>query len=390
MTREFIDFVKAHENEDTARLLMSAARYPSVDMPAAVQQIEGLRSAREKWPGLLACEEFVYPPRLNREQSSSEATARYKASIFSSGDCQLSAIADLTGGMGIDTLAFAKVAEHVDYVERDAQLCALMEHNLRALGVPNVSVHCADSLEWLAANSTPFTALFVDPARRDAAGRKVAGFDDCTPNILGHLPLLLSRCGTLIVKASPMIDLGLACRQLGSVADVHVVELRGECKEVLFVCRHDAAEPTIHCVTVGSEPFSFTRAEESAAPVSLTDRVWRYLYEPSAALMKGGPYRLLAQRYGLAMLDASTHLYTADALVEGFPGRVFRVLHEVKAARKAVAEALPGGKAHVVTRNYPVAAAELQRRLGLREGGELFLVAATCAGRPRCWLCSLA
>jgi hypothetical protein len=384
--RETYTFAREHRDEDTARLLLSAARYPNIDMPATVQQIEGLRTAHEKWPSLLACEDYLYPPRLNREQASSEATARYKVEI---GQCKLTNVADLTGGMGIDTLAFAKVAEHVDYVERDPQLCALMEHNLRALGVTNVTVHCADSLDWLSATPSPLSAIYLDPARRDSAGRKVAGFEDCTPNILGHLPLLLSRCGTLIVKASPMIDLDLACRQLGSVADVHVVELKGECKEALFVCRHDAAEPTIHCVTVGSEPFSFTRVAEAAAPVSLATEVGPWLYEPSAAVMKGGPYRLLAQRHSLAMLDVSTHLYTADRLVEGFPGRVFRVLQEVKATRKAVAEVVPEGKAHVVTRNYPVAAAELQRRLGLKEGGELFLVAATHAGRPRCWLCSI-
>ena len=188
MTREFIDFVNAHKDEDTARLLLSAARYPSIDMPAAVQQIEGLRTAREKWPGLLECEEYLYPPRLNREQSSSEATARYKASIISTVNHKTSTVADLTGGMGIDTLAFAKVAEHVDYVERDSQLCALMEHNLRALGVSNVTVHCADSMEWFGSTKgyAP-TTIYMDPARRDAAGRKVAGFEDCTPNILDHI-----------------------------------------------------------------------------------------------------------------------------------------------------------------------------------------------------------
>ena len=81
MTREFIDFVKEHLYDDTSRLLLSAARYPSIDMSAAVQQIEGMRMAKEKWPSLLQYEEFRYPPRLNREQSSSEATAEYKSGV---------------------------------------------------------------------------------------------------------------------------------------------------------------------------------------------------------------------------------------------------------------------------------------------------------------------
>ena len=77
--RETLEFAREHKDEDTARLMLSASRYPAIDMAAAVQQIEGLRTAREKWPSLLQCEEFLYPPRLNREQASSEETAAHKA-----------------------------------------------------------------------------------------------------------------------------------------------------------------------------------------------------------------------------------------------------------------------------------------------------------------------
>lgn len=298
MNREFIDFVTTHEHEDTARLLLSAARYPSVDMPAAVQQIEGRRTAREKWPSLLACDDFLYPPRLNREQASSEETARHKAALLADGAQPLS-VADLTGGMGVDTLAFAAVAAEVHYVERNPQLCRLMEHNDKALGQENIRVHCADSLEWLVSDDRRFDILFVDPARRAATGRKVAAFEDCEPDILQHLGLLRSRCRWLMVKASPMIDIDLACRQLGAVAAVHVVSVRGECKEVLFVCcGADAvppSEPVIRCTMLPHSPLSalrsplrFTRSEEAAAGPRYCAAVGSYLYEPDAALMKGG------------------------------------------------------------------------------------------------------
>ena len=383
MTKEFIDFVNAHKDEDTARLLLSAARYPSIDMPAAVQQIEGLRTAREKWPGLLACEEFFYPPRLNREQSSSEATARYKASIISSDDCHLSTIADLTGGMGVDTLAFAKVAQHVDYVERDPQLCALMEHNLRALRIDNVSVHCADSMEWLTAAGR-YDLLFVDPARRAASGRKVAAFEDCMPNILEHAEMLRMHCRQLMVKASPMIDIDLGCRQLGNVNEVHVVGVKGECKEVLFVCGEPQGEPRITC-----EEVSFTRSEEAATEARYVKTMGRYLYEPDAMLMKGGPFKIIAVRYGIEQLGHNTHLYTSEKRLDGFPGRVFEVLQELKLSRKEVAAVIPDGKAHVVTRNYPVEAAALQRQLGLREGGDVFVVATSVGDRKCGFLCKM-
>ena len=385
MTREFIDFVKAHENEDTARLLLSAARYPAIDMPAAVQQIEGLRTAREKWPGLLACEEFIYPPRLNREQSSSENTARYKVSVISpfTSHPPSFTVADLTGGMGIDTLAFAKVAQHVDYVERDPQLCALMEHNLRALRIDNVSVHCADSMEWLTAAGR-YDLLFVDPARRTAFGRKVAAFEDCMPNILEYAEMLRMHCRMLMVKASPMIDIDLGCRQLGNVNEVHVVGVKGECKEVLFVCGEPQGEPRITC-----EEVSFTRSEEAATEARYVKTMGRYLYEPDAMLMKGGPFKIIAVRYGIEQLGHNTHLYTSEKRLDGFPGRVFEVLQELKLSRKEVAAVIPDGKAHVVTRNYPVEAAALQRQLGLREGGDVFVVATSVGDRKCGFLCKM-
>ena len=395
--REILAFAKEHKDEDTARLLLGASRYPGIDMQAAVQQIEGLRTAREKWPSLLECGDFLYPPRLNREQSSSEATAHYKAQLLTSA----TNVVDLTGGMGVDTLAFAKVAGRVDYVERDPALCALMERNLRALGVGNVAVHCADSIEWLSNNSeliTPNSALYIDPARRSATGRKVAAFEDCTPNILEHLPLLCT-CGRLLVKASPMADIDLACRQLGCVDEVHVVAVKGECKELLFLCCGEAAEPRIVCAGLNGikalkalkalSALSFTRSEKAAAEPCYCAAVGRYLYEPDAAVMKTGPFALVGQRYGLAMLARNSHLYTSDTPVEGFPGRRFEVLAELKLSRKAVLAAIPGGTAHVVVRNYPVDAAALQRQLGLREGGDLFVVATTVGTRKAGFLCKI-
>lgn len=405
MTREFIDFVNTHLEEDTARLLLSAGRYPGIDIAAAVQQIEGLRTAKEKWPGLLECEAFVYPPRLNREQASSEETATHKAYVADGlcGEEAFVSVADLTGGMGIDSIAFARrsrpvnplrtqVLSHVDYVDRSATLCALMEHNSKVLDLGNIAVHCADSLEWLTSTDRHYDIIYIDPARRAASGRKVAAFEDCEPNILQHMELLRRRCRWLLVKASPMIDISLAERQLGDVAEVHVVSVRGECKEVLFVCGAHEGETAVHCVIRGRSEGSFydcyfTRGEEDEAMPQFCPTIRRYLYEPDAALMKGGPYNLICQWMGVEKLARNTHLYTSDRHIGDFYGRTWEVLREVRLNRKDITEAVPSGKAHVAVRNYPVAAADLQRQLGLKEGGELFVVATTVGTRKCGLLC---
>ena len=69
------------------------------------------------------------------------------------------------------------------------------------------------------------------------------------------MPLLRSRCRWLIIKASPMIDLGMAQQQLQEVAEIHIVSIKGECKEVLFVCGPHEGETVIHCIA--KEPGGF-------------------------------------------------------------------------------------------------------------------------------------
>ena len=41
-----------------------------------------------------------------------------------------------------------------------------------------------------------------------------------------------------------------------------------------------------------------------------------------------------------------------------------------------------------MVRNYPMTAAELQKKLKLAEGGDLFVIAATMGKRPEGWLCT--
>lgn len=386
---DILQFARQHRDEDPLKLLLQQSKYPQVDMRQVVQQIEGQRQASAKWPTLAHCDEVLYPPKLNREQSSSEATAQYKAQLMS--DWGGGTVADLTGGMGIDSLFMARVAETVDYCEQNQELCQLAAHNFAALGQHNIRCHSGDSLEWLKSQTnTIYNTIYIDPARRDPKGRKVSAFEECTPNLLDNLALLLSRCSHLLIKASPMIDLYSALHQLGNVADVHIVALNGECKEVLFALNKAAERETqIHCVELRGDfaPIVFLPSEEEKAQTTYASQMGQYLYEPHATLMKGGCFGYISQKYKLQQLARNTHLYTSDILNKTFPGRRFQVLQELKP--KEASRIIPERKAHVVTRNYPMEAALLQKKLGLKEGGDLFVIGATLATKPTLWLCKL-
>lgn len=386
-----ISFAQAHRGEDAVRLMLQRDRYPGVEMALVAQQLEGMAQAEGKWPSWAACPEVCYPPKVNREQSSSEATARYKASLVGGGEG-----ADLTGGMGVDCYFMSLGTQQMHYCEQSEELCRLALHNYTALGQTNILVHKGDSLAWLQnCSEKQFDYLYVDPARRDSHGGRVTAFEDCQPNLLECLPLLRSRCRWLLVKASPMLDLQLATTQLGEVAEVHIVAVGGECREMLFLCGQPATgsqEPSIVCVNLratGRDEHRFTRSEEQNAPYRNAAEVERYLYEPHAALMKGGCYRLLSQWYDLGALDAHSHLYTSEKLQEDFPGRVFEVEQRLRLDAKSLRQVLPERRAHVVCRNYPVRADQLQRQLGLAEGGDHYLIATTHAGTRVGLLCRL-
>lgn len=384
---EILQFARTHRDEDPLKLLLQQKKYPQMDMRKVVQQIEGQRQASTKWPTLALCDEFLFPPKLNREQSSSEATARYKAQLVTSwgGDT----VADLTGGMGIDSLFMAKVTETVDYCEHNEELCQLTAYNFSILQQNNIRCHSGDSLEWLKNETdTIYNTIYIDPARRDDKGHKVAAFEDCTPNILDNLALFLNHCKHLLVKASPMIDIHSALQQLGDVSDVHIVALGGECKEVLFCIDNNINRETrIHCVELRGDfsPVVFTLTEEENAKASFATQMGKYLYEPHATLMKSGCFNCISQWFGIKKLARNTHLYTSDTFLENFPGRTFQVLQEVKP--KDVTRLISERKAHVVTRNYPTEAAVLQKKLGLKEGGDIFVIGSTIGSRPTLWLC---
>lgn len=389
MYEEIIAFAQDHIQDDPLKLVLQQKRYPDIDLSLVAQQLEGQRQAMQKWPALASCKQYFFPPKLNREQSSSQATAEYKAQLFSR--LGATTFADLTGGMGIDTYFIGRQAARVDYFELNPDLFPITQHNLAALGQHQIACHNADSIQHLADHDTTYDLILIDPARRNSMGGRVVAFEDCTPNLLDNLDLLHSRCQYLLVKASPMIDLRQATQQLGGVEEIHIVSVNGECKEVLFlVSNGETMKPMeTHCVNLqSSDPIViFTADQESDAVPRFVTLVGQYLYEPNASIMKGGCFNLLGNQLALAQLARNTHLYTSDTLVEHFPGRRFRILQEVSLNAKEVKKILPEGKAHVATRNYPMAAADLQKKLKIKEGGHLFIIAATLGTKPMGWLC---
>ena len=353
-----------------------------------LQQVEGRQRTHDKLPTFAQIEDWWYPVRLSCEQCSSEATARYKAEIIRQLGEKQDILIDLTGGYGVDTYFLSEQMAQAHYVERNEELCRIAQHNFQIANKP-IHVHNTSAEDFLAQYSMAGSVssdvkkevvVYLDPARRDAHGGKVFRIEDCEPNVIKLLPSLRAISNTILIKFSPMLDITSALQSLGNEWDVHVVALHNEVKEIIFVTGNNR----IHAVNIlheGNDQFSFTRSEEKSALCAMADCICEYIYEPNAAIIKAGAFRLVAERFQLHKLDHNTHLYTADQLIEDFPGRVWKVIAQPIKNQRDIA-ALGIQRAAILTRNYPLTPEELRKKFKVQESDSHFLIGARIATKP--------
>lgn len=369
-------FICDHQTDDVRTLALQARKYPDVDMPVAITQIAGRQAAAVKIPSWKETEGLWYPKHLSLEQCSSEMTARYKANLLTG-----NTLADLTGGFGIDCAFIASRFKHVTYVERQTELCEIAAHNFPLLNLPHIDIRNTDGVAYLKEMS-PVDCIFIDPARRNEHGGKTVAISDCEPDVAELEKLLLDRATRVMIKLSPMLDLSLALNTLRYATEVHVLSVNNECKELLIILeKAPAVEVPIHCVNLtakGEQYFRFTREQEQCSQCPYTDTPGIYLYEPNASILKAGAFRSVGTAYNVRKLHPNSHLYTSDALIEGFPGRIFRIISSCHLNKKEMGESLADvKKANITIRNFPSTVAELRKRIKLTDGGDTYLFATT-------------
>lgn len=458
----FEKFIVENGNADTVRLVMACKEWPvpedaelaELDAKSlAVNTIEGRRRLRKKLPEWVACTGLVYPSSLCAEQCSSSDTARYKASIVQRifneyvgtvasmvGDpCRTTGsategtesvpdknspttrnqsvtelaevtipsrgkVADLTGGLGVDSWAFSEVAEEVLYNEMNPALAAAARHNFKALGVTNIFIKnseaTSDSLKDIFGDFRP-DVIFLDPARRDSAGKKVFLLEDCSPDVLKILPELFGISRFVLLKLSPMADITMAVERLDRtyeeylekasgkgwngqwVREVHVVASGGECKELLILLDGEWNEGYSLTCREDGKTLTFKPEEITKAKAGYPDSTFaRIIFEPGKSLTKAGVSNAICERFGLVKLARFTHLYTigeplSDSELEQRTaplkdfGKVFyvkEILPLNKSSMKDVGKRYPHSE--VSAKNIPMSSDELRTRLKVKSGDD--------------------
>ena len=368
------------------------------------------------------------PATLNSQLSTLNPQPATLNSQLSTLNCHASSMTDLTGGFGVDFSFTSCAFASATYVERNAQLCHMVEHNLPLLGIDNAKVVCADAVDYLSTLDMQ-TMIFLDPARRDQHGAKTVMLADCTPDVVQLLPQLLKKSRFTMLKLSPMLDWHKAVEDLqGTVREVHIVSVGGECKELLLVLSEEieselkvfcadleaggsgeaglsGGSSSYSCSSLSSEP-SFPRTPSSPSAPShpstpslsaslfvyapgsscpapnskLKTQNSKFLHEPNASIMKAGCFDELAAAYGVSPVSRNSHLFLSAEPVDGFPGRSFSIERVTTLNKRELRQALAGiEKANIATRNFPLSVAELRKRLKLKDGGDVYIFATTTA-----------
>jgi hypothetical protein len=375
LSKKHIKFIQKNINSNLVDLVLKGFPFNDIDASFLAQQISARQRMKKKLPSWIVNSEVVFPASLNLAQSSSEITANYKANII-----QKSKVADLTGGFAIDAFAFAKTNTEVIYVEKDQVLFNLVEHNADVFKWKNFKMNNTTAEAFLKNLKGKYDWIYLDPSRRDEAKKRVFLFEDCQPNIISLLPDLKAKCDYLLMKTSPLIDLTYGVKELQYVKKIHIVAVENEVKELLWELDFsiENTSPILKTIQFKKEKsYSFEIDNENTSTEVSYSKPLQYVYEPNAALMKGGKFNQLAEAFQLKKLHPNSHLFTSSELQNDFPGRTFAIQKGEEYTPKLLKKRLKGKKINISTRNFPIVAKDLIRLLNTRDGGENYVFFTT-------------
>ncbi|MGH1374766.1 MAG: THUMP-like domain-containing protein [Alphaproteobacteria bacterium] len=385
-------FIAFNKDADVRELALKKASDPSWPYALILDQIKVRQKARIKSPNFYETNGILFPPNDTYEQASSDACGIYKASLVEGGS-----FVDLTSGCGVDSYHISKNFHSAIWVERDDISAALLGYNLDILKSAG-KLHCEarchhGDAEGFLDKYENGDLVFIDPQRRENVRKGIYDLGACSPDVLSLLPILKTKFRKGMVKASPVLDIEKAVLALKCVRRVHVVQWRGECKEVLyeldFTCEGDVGDVNIVAVTLddaGSvqHKFSFRLADEKNAQISYA-MPQSYIYEPDPAYQKSGGFKSFALFYGLEKLHQHTHLYTSREKRADFPGKIYEFM-DIKPVK---AKGLGIKKADLAVRNFPMNVQDLKKKLKISDGGKQRIYAVTlCNDEKQLIICN--
>jgi 16S rRNA G966 N2-methylase RsmD len=355
-------------------ILLKSPIFKHIDNKSLATQIQAKKKAEKKLPTWFNTNNIYYPSPISIEQTSSEITAKYKATLIDG-----KSLIDVSGGFGVDSFYFSKKIESVIHSEINESLSKIVSHNYKQLGANSIKTNAGDGIDYIAKQGPDtFDWIYVDPSRRHDQKGKVFFLKDCLPNVPKHLEMLFKKGKNILLKTAPLLDITAGLKELSNVKEIHIVAVKNEVKELLWILERGYDDNTIiYTINLDSQhpPFQFNFPDISIDTITLASPK-QYLYEPNSAILKAGGFNSTAKQFGLEKLHQHSHLYTSNSLFE-FPGRVFKVLEQLAYDKKILLEMLKGKTANITTRNFPESVEQLRKKFKIKDGGDLYIFFTT-------------
>ncbi|WP_108869335.1 THUMP-like domain-containing protein [Aquimarina aquimarini] len=372
--KEVQEFISENSDSSTnlSTLILKGSPFKGISAKELAQQIQGKRKAKKKLPTWYNKKGIYYPPTLNLEQTSSEATALYKSNLVSG-----STLIDLTGGLGIDDYFFSKQVTQVIHCELNPELSKVATHNFKILKQNTIKTITGDGLQILT-NYNSVDWIYIDPSRRHDSKGKVFFLEDCLPNVPDNLDFFFEKSKHILIKTSPLLDIQIGIKALKKVKEIHIVAVDNEVKELIWILDQnfigDFKIKTVNIQKDKQQEFSFFSKDEAKQSINLASPM-TYLYEPNTAILKSGGFLSIAQAFGIKKLHINSHLYTSDQVID-FPGRKFEIIAVYPYHKKTLSKT-GITKANITTRNFPESVATLRKKLKIKDGGDTYLFFTT-------------
>lgn len=366
LSAEVREAVERNIECDPARVALSRS-VPHAKLVAT--EVKYLQRARRKLPSLYE-HRCIIPPRAF-EQSSSEESAMRK---MLSGD----AVLDLTCGLGIDAMALARRFRRVVTLERDAVLADVVRANMRLMGIDNVEVVTTSAEEYVATTTDHFDWVFADPDRRSDEGRKMVCMEDCSPNVIALMPRLSEISSRQAIKLSPMFDCEEAFRLL-SPAEVEVVSMQGECKELNIYTRSERDMLRVAIIGRGEWLFEPSAMHAKPSAVAFDSEQWRYLIIPDVALQKAR-VAIAAFASSAAIWSNNGYAFAMELPSEPVAGRVYAIESIERYRPKELKRRYKGVGVELLKRDTALSVEAVRREASLRPGSERVLALTTIEG----------
>lgn len=326
---------------------------------AGLTMVSLRRRATTKF-GATAARLYFTPEGL--EQATHPPVARHRAERAAAHGRE--SVLDLTCGVGADLIAFATAGIAVTGLDRDPVLAAVAAANLAELGLPG-RVRNGDAIRR---NREGYHLVFLDPARRNAAGRV---FDPRSYSPPWSLVLEV-LAGPACVKVAP----GIPHQLIPAAVEAEWVSVNGQLKEAALWSAPVARVRRVATVmaTDGAAAWSLSSTDEAGPrPEEVRSAevrpVGRYIFEPDDAVIRAHLVADVASELEGWLIEPHLAYLSADSFASTPFARAYEVLETLPFREKQLRAALRSrdiGPITIKKRGISIAPETLRNRLDLR------------------------